>query len=304
MWLLIGIVLMNLVLYNSWLWFTQKLLLVRFSKRQLFLGVTISWLIGTSILYRYPILSTLYLDKWGAFPQQLTLWSWLTLLLYLSIIITLLYLSITKKNIGKLVSKMIWFIVIFIALYYIATGSINTDIITYYLFIATAEEFIKFTIGYSLYKKFSLSIHDIILFCIISSIWFSFIENIYYAREALQQGITTQTFTQWGTTLLQRWVVNNTVHILFTSLIAHGLLYWYKRLLTNHSWQINNTIVFIAAIILWIGMHWLYNSLVVVSPFIIVPVFILWGYLLLSYVFYQTNSLYITSLQEQQKNLT
>lgn len=177
---------------------------------------------------------------------------------------------------------------VLIAWGYIVLGNVSiTPIITYYLLVAASEEWVKWLSSLWIYKHFAFSRTDLILFALLVSLWFAFLENIIYMLQRTEtiQRIWWQ-LSGWSIVLVSRWLIWFLVHMLFTWTIAY---------LTTYSLQIKKTARLIGALVLGISLHMSYNVLLYYNITIIVGIYLLLGYFWLSWLFWKSDSLYLSS---------
>lgn len=168
---------------------------------------------------------------------------------------------------------------------YFAYSSLVASSLIAVVLAACLEEAIKFFAGHQRYMQHNNIMSDLLMRCLLSSLWFAFIENIIY----LMQGIG---FLIWRQHQLQRWaqlvfvrsLFGSRVHMLFGVLVARGVM---QQLKTQHyRWSIVG--------ILWgVLLHTLYNlSLQSASAFVLVGVLVV-GYFVFSWLLFQTDRLYV-----------
>ena len=157
-----------------------------------------------------------------------------------------------------------------------------------YLLLATNEEILKILWGYLSYIREHLTRNDLILYSILVAVWFAFGENIIYLmRDAW--------WAQWWTSLsIGRWLTGFLVHAIFSGSIA----YMYMKLSSNKTFE-NNKIrsffLFLFSFFLGLVLHLSYNLLLHYGIILGYLLYIIWGYLLLSYLFYRSDRVYLSS---------
>lgn len=193
-----------------------------------------------------------------------------------------------KTNLRFIITAILLFLWIWI--WWIISW-INT-LIMFYLISCYAEEILKFSVWQNTLIKGetdSLEKTDLILFAIIAWLWFSVIENIFYI-------IALSLWWEWNYFLtIWRWIFTTLLHIAATWLIAffiikkdkHRLKYWLKCLI----W-----------IICWFWLHWLYNISLVYKYKIITILILIICYFILSYLLFNSDSLYSEKDKIEQPN--
>ncbi len=150
--------------------------------------------------------------------------------------------------------------------------------IIWYTILAAHEEILKFLWSYLLYLRKHLVTNDLILYSIFIALGFSFGENIIYLiRE-------TQTISDASNLAISRWLTWFLWHALFTGTI------WYVA--SRWTWK-KQVLSIIAWLCLGILLHTAYNLTLHYGFFIWFVVYIMLGYLFLTYLFFSSDRVYL-----------
>lgn len=283
----------NIIILNIWLWLYDNIFWLGEKKTQLMIASIILWVISWGAVLLYPKLAIRMWYTSFDFTQPDNIIS-------LGIFVAFFLYSIWVVLISKLVSlyfklsftfivscltfATIFFLggIIFLKLWIEAT-------IVYYLFVAVGEEFLKFSLWLQLSEKWKLGDNDILIFCILAALGFAFVENLVYVIWWISGQSLGIALVAWGWILVSRWVIGFLVHALFTWIIAFFIRqsYWWS-----------STIFRLAAwILLWVGLHYLYNLLLFSQFKFTIVIAIFFGYFALSYLFYNSDRLYFKLAQ-------
>ncbi len=206
--------------------------------------------------------------------------------IYLSIIVRSIKLILSKFKISKFfIINYILFSIIYLLSSYIWLNLIVETAILYYIFVAFWEEFMKYLIWVSYYEKWKISKNDLILYWILSAVWFAFVENIVYMIGIISGEELIPALVGWASLLLVRWLVWFIAHIVFTGNISYMVQKWLnKNMLMVYS---------IIWIIIWTNIHFIYDVMLLKNYWIVVPLLIIIWYIWISYIFYNSDSIYI-----------
>jgi len=240
-------------------------------------------LILVSFLYFYKnILGAIWLQNLY-FSDNITLSTICLFIFYcLSFLILItIFLKNTKEKNNRNFIIVAILLFVWIWLGWIITW-INTLII-YYLISCYAEEILKFSVWENTFlnenKWATANKTDLILFAIISALWFSVIENIFYV-------IALSIWWEWWVlTSIWRSIFTTLLHIVTTWLIAFliikkekiDLKYWLKCLI----W-----------IVCWFALHGCYNLCLAYGYKIFTIIILVVCYFILTYLLFNTDSLY------------
>lgn len=196
----------------------------------------------------------------------------------------LVFIGLVSGNIGKKnFLNILWVgLVIFAGIGYGGYLTGINMIVMYYLLAAYAEEILKFWNGDSSFlgmKRTNKS--DLIFFCILAGLGFSIVENILYLWVGfLNQWISLVWLSIW------RWVIGSLLHVVTTGLVALVVM----KSLGEHRWKF--VLSMIAWILVWFGVHALYNiSLVNWWNFVSIPLIII-SFFVLSYLLFRSDLLF------------
>jgi hypothetical protein len=294
------LIIVNFFILSFWLWLFDNIFDLYKYKKRIIVITLIMWLISGLWIIFYPKMLLYFMVSWRDFTNTSTdnipnesifyFWWYLTFLLFIVKII-LNWFKLNKKILINLMSFSFIFILwLFIWKLYLSVW------LLYYLFVAFWEEFIKYFLGINFYEKFKFMKSDIIVFIIMSALWFAFIENIVYMLWAISLTNTLWLNFMWGMTILiVRWVVGFLVHNIFT---------WTIWILSMKYFKHNKAFWFA---LLWIMagvmMHYLYNVLIHANKTWVIILFIIIWYFWVNYLFYRSDRLYIKDwLKEIETN--
>lgn len=257
--------------------FSEKKIKRVISFRILFTGIFLVWILFayTYLAKRFPSLSTLHLQ-----PSTINGQSIFFFIIYCSIFTVLLTL-IFKNRYNKILQNILVWGIFFLAISYGGYLLGLSSLLIFFLVSAYAEEYLKYNAGNNLlYEEKRINTTDLILFCILIALGFSLIENILYIVVNLLNHNDVNVLQM----LVGRWIISALIHVVSTGLIAFVTIGMKKR----HS-VIIPTIIWI---LLWFGLHSLYNiGLNYQMSYITIPVIIV-CFFLLSYLFFRSDSLY------------
>ena len=168
--------------------------------------------------------------------------------------------------------------------FFLWTTSI-APVIMYYLLVAASEEWLKRLSSLTLYRSHKFTTSDLILFALLVSLWFAFLENIIYMINYTQtsSGLWTQ-LASWSKVLITRWIVWFLVHMLFTWVIAYISLY---------SIESKKVYRLLGALIVGIWLHMSYNIFLYYNITIVIGFYLVLWYFWLSWLFYKSDGIYL-----------
>lgn len=153
--------------------------------------------------------------------------------------------------------------------------------ILWYTILACYEEISKLLWAGVSYLTEHLTRNDLILYSIVIALWFAFGESVIYI-------ITKAQWISESTTLaVSRWLTWFLGHAMFSGTIAY---IWSKRVGGNILWSL---LIWIIALSVGISLHVWYNLLLHYWFVLWYMLYIVWGYLLLSYLFYSSDRVYL-----------
>lgn len=259
---IITILLLNLIAVFFWLWIMSKISNNDRStiKMTIYLGV-----LSTILLLWYDRLNRSGYLWWTMDIRYIYFWWFIIIWLSLS------YLLINKKLDLGYISRLIlstWFG--FIS--FIIWGRVRQW--------ARSEEITKFFSANNIYDKNKKVSSDILLFSIISAVWFGFIENLIYLARNISSD--KNVLVIWITRFLMIYIM----HILFTGIIWYGSYIDAKK-------QGGFYVMSILGMVLWATIHGVYNYFLWDSNmFIVLSLLWLW-YFCIIYLFYKSDRLFV-----------
>lgn len=290
---------------NIRLWITEQVLPLwsteqtSTSRNRLWISL-IFWCIAAASLFLYPWIleqigyNTLAYNNINIYPNFTVI---LLLIGYIVCIVLLESLVSRNKPVKHIYTSpwlfiytlLIWCLLLWWS--YVLLGYIHiAPIILYYVLVAASEEGLKYLSSIHLFRKHALSKSDLILYSLLTAIGFAFFENIVYIANfiPLQDGLISRLL---GSTSLgiKRWLVWFMVHMLFTWSIA-----WVVYLSTQYTQATIKRIGwYMLALVSGIWLHLLYNLFAYYQSTLGVLLFIMWGYILISRLFWKSDRLYI-----------
>lgn len=280
----------SFLILNLWLWLFDNIFWYTQKKYKYLFILIIIWLIAWFSIYYYSdLLWIIWYDKYNFINIEninnlsIFLYFWL----YCSIILMILYLIVNWKNITKLfIINYIMFSFLFIIIWYIFIYLDIDNIYKYYIFVAIWEEMMKFMLWINFYEKRKISSNDILLFSILSALWFAFIENVVYLFNFISwEKLFSTIIIWWFSLILARWLIGFIAHIIFTWNIWLINSYWITRkklLKYSFFW-----------ILFWISTHYIYNISLEQNIWIVIPIIIILWYFWISYLFYKSDRMYL-----------
>lgn len=230
--------------------------------------------------------------------------SWITLLYFMLYVLAIVWINRWLSSIRSgtnehknlrdirstewlslMVKEIILWIILLAWWYFILWATSIAPVIIYYLLVAASEEWLKRLSSLTLFRSYSFTKSDLILFALLVSLWFAFLENIIYMINYTQDisSIWSQ-LTWWTKVLISRWLVWFLVHMLFTWVIAYFSLY---------SIQAKKSYRLLGALIVGIGLHMSYNVLLYYNITVIIGLYLLLWYFGLSWLFYKSDGIYL-----------
>jgi len=234
--------------------------------------------VGALLIYIYPHLLN-YLDRQNLLFNNL---SFKTVSFFLFYIIGLTFIinGIREKKVIKRISTYILYTIVALVLGYLShqrrgsRWSIGSGI--FFLIVATAEEWFKLTCTQTSFHKYHITHSDIVLFGMLTALWFSFRENILLSFGGESSFIRAPMYI---------------IHVLFTCIATYGLyLVYHKKV--NHKKKKSERLSLLG-ICSAIRLHTLYNFTHFKLHFVWTIILLLWLYYILSYFIYQTESIYL-----------
>jgi len=281
LYLAIGILIISIFFTAKfWLWLYRNAFWIQINKKLIFLTLFVWWIAAWSILLFPKIAEHFHFLSFTNNDYNYKVL--FTFMLYLNLLVLILNLILKKFSFQQLFN-LFFFNIFFIFLYFIL-WKFNLDIdiqsiVFYYLFVAYGEEFIKSQLAFSINNKIGNLKSDLLLYHILVAIWFAFWENIVY----LTWWITWTTFISilfwWIWIVVLRWVLWFWAHTFYSSIIGMWNILW-------------SFMIFIW-ILLAMWIHYSYDMSLYFNYKIIIPIFIVFMYAWISYMFYKLDRIYI-----------
>ena len=209
-------------------------------------------------------------------------------LLYCGIIF--LFLILLNWNWEK---KQIWFLFLTWILLFAIVGFLWLKIwisatVLYYFILAYSEEFLKIWATENEVSKVEFYSSDLLFFSIFIALWFSIIENLFYLWNEIFS--SNPEWVWW--LVLGRWIFTSLLHFIATGVIAL-LLYKFYQQQHFKSLNIRQKIRrIVVALLVWVLIHRWYNLSIQHTNLLIYIILVFWGYFLLTYLLFLTDSLY------------
>ncbi len=249
------------------------------------------FMVGFLFIYKYVLwylwLSTIY------FAEILNFKSMAIFIIYCSFFLitnTFIYKNITRKNI--LQSIILW-IILFLWIWYGWYTTWITVVLMYHFLAAYAEEIIKFTAGENIFLREWKNNSDLIFFCVLVGLAFAIIENIFYLGTNV---LNKEVNLMWLS--LGRWMISSMIHVVTTWVIAYLAMKWLNKEIKAPfiGWQIWFILFVFIGIILWFGLHSIYNlSLFYNRNFVSIPMIIIW-YFIFNFLMFKSDRIYIRNI--------
>lgn len=148
----------------------------------------------------------------------------------------------------------------------------------YYLLLACVEEYIKFYLWNGSSKIYGIVYSDMILFGMLSGLWFACIENIVYLFSLYH--------SQWDVVQnIVRWIIWPIVHIVYSGGIMSGYRYLQRSRLWIWGLLISMTLI--------MCLHTLYNFYVPHMSWLMIMCIVFLWYMMISWMIYQCDRLYL-----------
>lgn len=290
----------SILILNIWIWVFSRIFNIYRNNTMLIIISLAMWLISWLSILIYPtVLWFLWFEQFDFTKLNsstsisiFNLQNFYTVLffrLYLSVFIIIIKISLSWFKFTKnFLLSFVIFSFLFIISWLIWNKIISQWFYLYYIFVAFWEEYIKYFLWVNFYERFKLIKSDIIIFIILSAIWFAFIENLVYMSSWMSWKVWMIWLVAGTSVLITRWIVWFIIHILFTWNIWLISEKWF-------SWNSNNDLVIFIWlwIIVWTFLHYFYNLLLHLSFNFIIVVFLLFWYFWVSYLFYRADRIYV-----------
>lgn len=291
---IISIVVINLFIINIRIWLIKNYFGMKEFWRY-FLISLVTWLMGVWALFGFNMLIDVLDIK--SLTSSYQLLSSSTIILFVILfhaIVSIVYILITDKNFAELqyilLIRGITMIVVTIWFNIISWGFA----VTYYLFVALSEEYLKSLGWYIWFEKYKLTPSDIIVFCLISSLWFACIENIIHLWSQITQLFTIHVLSNTSI-IVTKGIVSTMMHLFFTSFFA--MLYF-----NYQNYNKKTTMIILVGILIGVGTHRWYDLILYYGYRQIIILYMIVWYFWMTYILYHSDRLYIDP--SEMNNLT
>ncbi len=280
----------NRIILSIWLRITDHIFHRQGNRKAVWTSIVIGMLSAWS-LFAYPTILSYIQQSQADYTQLANYPSRLipTLLgLYVLLIVTIdTFLTHRLRPTRRVIKNFLVLLgVVAISFFLLWTFSVE-HIILYYLLVAFSEEALKYLWALTMFDKWRLSSSDVVLFSFLTVLWFAFFENILYVVESANAGSSRLRQIAGGSWLLiARGVVGFDVHLLFTWTIA----YLTTKIISEKKSFLN----LIPAFAIWLLLHLSYNLALQRNGTIAILIFVVGWYALLSFLFYKSDSMYLT----------
>jgi len=286
-------IIVTLVLWYVWIWVLDFAFSGRKVKFRLSLKFFLHWFVLVWMLFLYKYFLTYF--GWDAryFLENYTISSVLVFVSYVIAIIILISLFhkhiFSNKIYSLLLSGWILFVTIWLWWYFFW---INIFVM-YYIISAYAEEYLKFWTG----NNFMLDIDkrqpsDLIFFCLLIALWFSWIENLFYLWQSIYDSVSWGWNFNLGMIATGRGFVSTMIHLVSSWLIAYLVLFFEQK---EHKLKKHIGFLFpiLWALVVWVWLHAGYNLILYYQiKWLLIPVVVL-CYFVLSYLLFKLDRMYM-----------
>lgn len=280
---LIAIIIVNILIINVWLRISQSIFAHQENQKKQYFALIVWWLTWVILFYYPQILAIINKSELLFSQANTTLQSLPLFILYCSAAVVGLMLVIQRWLNRRFIITYILTIILLSIIAIMVPTLWLPSIFLYYIFVAWWEELLKFFSSKS-FTWSSLLKNDIILWSILLALGFWFMENIFYTLSYLDEGI--QAFS----VLITRWATGYLMHWVFTWTIA--LISWKY---TKNKTIERTTILWV---LIWIWIHVSYNIILYYKIIRLFMLIILGAYILLSYLMYSSDSVYLREFAE------
>lgn len=274
------------MILDVWIYISDKVFSNIFTNYQKSINIILAWLLSAGALF--------IINKYANILSTNNLYNSNYIYILTLLFIPIVHFFISKVNFSYFYKIVIHFLVILWIVYIIRITSLSDNILYYYLMVWFTEEFIKYSLSNNIYLSKAKLKSDILLFGLISWIWFWLVENFIYMYNYLAWD---QTLSFW-LFLITRWVFGFMVHVIFTSLLCYGIYVYYsaKNMSDNNTNIYKKNILYIAYFLVFICISWLWHAFydIYVWKYLIISwilVLFLW-YIWISYLFFISDRRY------------
>ena len=265
--LLIGL-LINYVIFTIWLWISRELFGSVSNTRLMWSMIISAVIVGVlRVASHDDILAYISLDVYQFLLIVITVSMFL---------LNIFHRFVDHKNKISYSMRSIWWIVCIAWVQYLLPAS---ELIVILLFLAMIEEFLKHSGSISLQRDDTYPT-TLIGIAIVVALWFAWRENIVFISDQ-SQNIVWLALWRWFT-----WFI---AHSIFGGIIAAII----ARAKQHHYTGIKLFGMMIVALLAGTLVHLLYNYSLQLWYVLVFVIFVLWGYIWLSYLLRRTDRLYI-----------
>jgi len=277
-----------IALYSFWAWVIKHITRHQ-SSHWIWMHILIVGVLSTAMIGVFPMLVEMLWINQKAFINSMDYKTIGSYCVYLLVCWLTMYVGYVHAfPTSNFVRKIIIFVLSFalIAWWWVALAI--PWYIIYFSLVAFGEEYIKYAFWFSLYQKLGIHHTDLLLFTIISGFAFAFIENGVYARYAIEPAEWASLMQKlWLAfkVLVQRWIINVSVHAFFT-----GIIGWFTLVRPKETPNAFKTIIWI---MLWSCIHILFNSLLSKWVTFVMPIVVLASYIMISFLLFKADTLFV-----------
>ena len=281
-WIIASIILIIWIYFTArlWLWLFKNAFWISINKKIILISWFIWWIAAWTILLYPKIVAHFWLWSFTNYDFSIKtalIFAWY--LSFIAILATLIVWKFSRQQIFNLIIFNIYFFLLFFIFKKIWLNEFTANVIFYYLFVAFWEELIKNQLAFWMNNKLWKVESDLLLYHILTAIWFAFWENIVYLSWAIWFQTFVVTLIWWLWIVITRWIIGFWAHSFYSSMIWMWNLMWFLSIL----WFI----------LLWMLVHYWYDLSLYFNYKIIIPIFIVAIYFWLTWIFYKIDRIYI-----------
>ena len=284
---IIGAIIMCILLWYFWIRLIQHI----FEKQQRKISRKLFW---TSFLLVWSLFAFNFLIRY-IFPgieavqnETLSFKRYGLFLLYCGLIF--LFLILIKWNWHKKQIRFLFLIwmILFLIVWLFGLMTWISATILYYLILAYSEEFLKIWATENEVTKTNFYSSELLFFSIFIALWFSIIENLFYLWSEIFS--SNPEWIWW--LVFGRWIFTSLLHFIATGIIALLLYKFYQQQYLKNLNIRQKMRRIVMAILVWVLIHRWYNLSIQHSNLLVYIILVFWGYFLLTYLLFLTDSLY------------
>ena len=280
-------VIICILLWYFWIWLIQHI----FAKQQRKISRKLFW---TSFLLVWSLLAFNFIIR-RVFPGVeaiqdgvMSLSRWRLFLLYCWLIFLFLILIKWNWRKGQIRFLFIIWMILFAVVGFFGLKAWISATILYYFVLAYSEELLKIGATENEVSKTDFYSSDLLFFSIFIALWFSIIENLFYLWSEIFS--TNPEGIRW--LVFWRWIFTSLLHFIATWLIALLLYKLYQQEYLRNINVLQKIWRIVVAILIWVLIHRWYNLSIQYMNVLIYIILAFWGYFLLTYLLFLTDSLY------------